>query len=270
MVILGEYAVLDGAGAIVAAVNRGVECRFFPGPELIITVSGGDDRFARAALDGAPTGLYGFSDWNPVSLTGKAGFGGSAAAVVAARLAAGLSLKEAVQIHGDVQEKEGGRGSGVDIFASSQGGVRVFPGGEQVELPYMTAIWSGASAKTGPRVAQYLQWQNRTHFVEQSRALVAAFAEEPILTLCEAFSLLCTMAASAGIDYLTPAHQQISTLAAEFGGAAKPSGAGGGDIAVALFLDPEAGAAFCKSCYTAGLCPIPVQPAFPRSFDEPA
>ena len=45
----------------------------------------------------------------------------------------------------------------------------------------------------------------------------------------------------------------------ECGGAAKPSGAGGGDIAVAVFPDPDARTFFLDRCTRAGLPPVPVR-----------
>jgi phosphomevalonate kinase len=47
-------------------------------------------------------------------------------------------------------------------------------------------------------------------------------------------------------------------LAAELGGAAKPSGAGGGDCAIALFEHPDVAADFRQRCAAAGTPPIEV------------
>ena len=66
LVLVGEYAVLDGAPAVVAAVDRGVACAVSPAPDRRIETPG-DARFARATLEtlGAPPARYRFSDWNP-------------------------------------------------------------------------------------------------------------------------------------------------------------------------------------------------------------
>jgi len=246
---------LLGGGAVVAAVDRGVCCEVSPGEGI---VTPGDDRFVRAALEGAPVARYVFSDWNPVEgLGGKAGFGGSAAATVAAVVAAGFPAERAFQVHSAVQ----GGGSGVDVHASIHGGVTRFPGGAPVPLPSLLAVWSGASASTGPRVRQFLAWPGCDGYAAESRALVEAFAGDPILALSEAYARLRAMAAAAGLDYDTPAHARIAALAAEHGGAAKPSGAGGGDVAVALFPDPDRRADFARACAAAGLRPIAVEVA---------
>ncbi|MDP2308650.1 MAG: hypothetical protein Q8P18_21695 [Pseudomonadota bacterium] len=261
LVLVGEYAVLDGGGAIVAAVDRGVRCVVTAGDTTGSTIrTPGDDRFVRAALIGAPPATYTFSDWNPVdpaifrSGGHKPGFGGSAAAVVAAVTAAGLPARRAYEAHTAVQ----GGGSGVDVFASLLGGVRRFPDGAQVSCPPPLAIWSGQSAQTGPRVAQYRAWAGREAFVAGTRALVAAFGADPVAVTREAYALLRAMAHDAGIAYDTPAHARIAALATAFGGAAKPSGAGGGDVAVAFIPDPEARARFAEAVAAEGLAPLPV------------
>ena len=253
LVLVGEYAVLDGAGAVVAAVDRGVECRVEPG---LGVVTPGDGRFVRAALEGAPPARYVFSDWNPVmGIAGKPGFGGSAAATVVATLAAGHPGARAFAVHAAVQ----GGGSGVDIFASLHGGVRRFPDGAPVRAAPLVAVWSGRSAATGPRVIRYLAWPERERFVAASAALVDAFGEDPIGVVAEAYRRLVEMGAAAGVDYDTPEHAAIAALARAYGGAAKPSGAGGGDVAVALFADEGALADFTGACAAAGHVPIPIR-----------
>jgi hypothetical protein len=53
LVLLGEYAVLDGAPAVVLAVDRGVVVEGAPGGGgLHIETPDGDDRFVRPALAG--------------------------------------------------------------------------------------------------------------------------------------------------------------------------------------------------------------------------
>jgi phosphomevalonate kinase len=252
LVLVGEYAVVDGAPAIVAAVDRGVRCDVEPGSGI---VTPGDDRFVRAALLGAPPGRYVFSDANPVDLAGaKAGFGGSAAATVAAVLAGGLPPRRAYEVHAAVQ----GGGSGIDVFASLLGGVRRFRDGAVVRSPPFVAVWSGASASTGPRVQAFRAWAGRAGFVARSRALVEAFPTDPLPVIRAAYAELRAMAEAAGIAYDTPALARIAVLADAFGGAAKPSGAGGGDVAVAFFPDPDRLAAFAAAARSEGLLPIPV------------
>ncbi len=269
--VLGEYAVLDGGTACVAAVDRGVTCRVRAGDRL--TTPSGDTRFVAAALAAvrAPTRQYLFEDWNPVDLPDKPGFGGSAAATVAA-VGAGLAANMvrferdwwatiedvAVRVHLAVQ----GSGSGLDVRASARGGFNRYAG-ERVDplpTPELVACWSGGSAKTGPRVTRFLAWdaRERARFRVDSDALADTWEADPVGTLTAARQLLQTALAQAGVDYRTPGLDRIAALAAEHGGAAKPSGAGGGDVAVAVIPDPDARAAFAAACDAEGLTPIPV------------
>lgn len=263
VMVLGEYAVLDGAPALVAAVDRGVRCRVGPGAGVYAP---GDTRFVDAALAAvqAPPRAYTFEDQHPLDLSSKAGFGGSAAAVCAA-VVAGLAaagrpwagaVEQAVAVHRAVQ----GGGSGVDVRACWAGGLRRFEGAASRPLApvRLRVVWSGASAATGSRVQCYLTLYNRAPFVARSAALVDAFEQDPIGALREARALLVEMAAQAGLEYRTPALDRITHLAEALGGAAKPSGAGGGDIAVALLPDPDAESTFEARCRGEGLLPIPV------------
>lgn len=264
--VLGEYAVVDGAPALVAAVDRGVRCEVTPGDGLHTPE---DDRFARAGLEAvdAPQRRYIFSDWNPAQLGGKGGFGGSAAAcsaaVVAGSLARGAPILEdlsevAVSVHQRVQ----GSGSGMDVRASFHGGLRRYQDrsvGPPLPAHPFVAVYSGASAKTGPRVQRYKAWSGRQGFVQDSAALIDLFGAEPCLAMTQAYTLLRAMARHSGVAYDTPALSRIAALAKEHGGAAKPSGAGGGDVALALIPDPQARASFKAACALEGLTPVPIQ-----------
>lgn len=257
LVLLGEYAVLDGAPALVIAINRGVRCTLSAGNG--IETPDGDTRFVAPALRDAPEALYQFSNWNPVSLPEKPGFGGSAAACVAACVAAGRSATDAFAIHHRVQ----GGGSGIDIAASIHGGTMRFQDRSVKPAPELlpTVIWSGNSARTGPRVQQYRNWGDATarrDFLRRSADVIERCSVDPVGAFRENGRLLREMAARAGIEYETPRLAEIRALADRFGGAAKPSGAGGGDCAVAVFPDLERQAAFEAACAAAGLTRIPV------------
>jgi phosphomevalonate kinase len=271
---MGEYAVLDGAPALVAAVDRGVACTVSPQGQLEVRTPG-DDRFVRAALQavGAPAARYSFEDWNPTSLPSKPGLGGSAAATVAACLAGALAKGErppthqrhakAAAVHHAVQ----GSGSGVDIAASVYGGIQRFERGQADHQPSVepVVVWSGQSASTGPRVHQYRAWSatQRAAFCSQSTALVDGWQADPIAALEANRHLLAAMAHAAGISWATPALDWLAATAMDCGGAAKPSGAGGGDIAVALFRDDDAQGAFLRRVADRGLVHIPVSLAGP-------
>ncbi len=267
--LVGEYAALDSATAVVAAIDRGVRCRVRAGDHL--DTPDGDTRFVEAALRAvrAPTRQYLFEAWNPVDLPGKPGFGGSAAAVVAACVAGHVanlgradegSLEDtAVEVHRQVQ----GGGSGLDVRSCFRGGVHRFARGAAtpIQCPELSVVWSGASAATGPRVAAYkaLPFKTRAPFTRRSDELTAAFPQHPVEVLEAARVLLVDLARQAGLVYETPALARIAELARDHGGAAKPSGAGGGDVAVAVIPDSEARLAFEARCDTEGFTPVPVR-----------
>jgi phosphomevalonate kinase len=276
VVLLGEYAVVDGAPALVAAVDAGVVCRVSAGPFEIRTPTG-DDRFVRAALEhvGAPPAIYAFSDARVFGIDGKPGLGGSAAATVAACLAGsaragrpltGDALRDvAIGVHRDVQ----GGGSGIDVAAAAHGGVVRFEAGRVTAAREVrpVVVWSGASASTSSRVRVYQAWPDRARFVDASRALVDAFDDDPLGALRAAWRLLVAMSSSAKLDYRTATLDRIVALAEDRGGAAKPSGAGGGDVAVALFPDPESETSFRDACRQEGLPPLDVALAGPPTLD---
>ena len=247
IVLAGEYAVLDGCPAISLAINRGVGCTITKGTG--ITTPNGDTRFVSPALDKIVHHKhFTFFDWNPITGLGqkKPGFGGSAAACVASCVAAGLPKEDAFKIHFQVQ----GSGSGIDVATSIHGGLIRYSTGiiEHLPIVYPTIIWSGTSAKTGPRVQHYLSWKKRSSFVNESQSLVDNFSSAPIETCRALYKLLCSMSDQAQIPYQTENIENIVRCAERYNGGAKPSGAGGGDCVIAFFPDKESKEAFQKDC----------------------
>lgn len=272
-VVLGEYAVLLGGPAVVAAVDRGVACEVSPSPTLRIETPD-DDTFVRPALDAvqAPPALYRFFDAAPPLTHGKAGLGGSAAATVVACLAgstmAGRPLSGnalhavAAKVHHRIQ----GSGSGIDVAAAVHGGVFRWEDGraQPLHVPELHLAYSGTSAFTGPRVQAFLRW-NRTHperataFVAQSRVLVDRFVNAPGLVLHEAGEQIGAMCHDAGIEYWTKGLRALQQLGRAHGGGCKPSGAGGGDIAVTILPSPSHAVEWRRATDAAGLPVLPVR-----------
>lgn len=247
IVLAGEYAVLDGCPALSLAINRGVECNIEKGSG--ITTPTGDTRFVLPALKTlAQQRKFSFSDWNPITGLGKhkPGFGGSAAACVASCIAAGIPKEKAFKIHYEVQ----GSGSGIDVATSTHGGLIRYENGAAKQLPVVhpTIIWSGASAKTGPRVQNYLSWKERSSFVRESQSLVEQFSSSPIETCRELYRLLCSMSKQAQVLYQTESINTIVQCAERYHGGCKPSGAGGGDCLIAFFPDEESKNNFEREC----------------------
>lgn len=273
----GEYAVLDGAPAVVLAVHRGVRCRVAPAPSVIAEAPGGDNRFVAAALAaaGAPPGRYVFVDHDPPDLPEKAGLGGSAAAVVAAVLAAGCTGRDALHLALDVHRRVQGDGSGADVAASFHGGMIRFQEGESQPLPPVLPVvaWSGRAARTGGRVARWRAWSgDRRSLWEAAVAAADLLPRDPIAATRAWNEALTRATAAAGIPYETPGLARIAALAAARGGVARPSGAGGGDCAVAFLPDPEAEADFRKACQRDGVPLVALRVAPPagawRALEE--
>jgi phosphomevalonate kinase len=185
IILIGEYAVLEGAPALVAAVDRyaGVETREGGAPQPTLTVHAPEIGVQRAVLTRPQ--LTGDAE-KPLALvlsrlralpatiqevtldtqaffdgTDKLGLGSSAALTVALeRLldphgSTDAIFERAYQAHRDFQK---GAGSGIDLAASVHGGVLRYrlrgadlPERTPLKWPKdlaMIAIWSGASADT--------------------------------------------------------------------------------------------------------------------------
>jgi mevalonate kinase len=274
--LCGEYAVLDGGTAVVAAIDCYAEARL----DRQATAS---SPFIAAALReaGLLLGELGESlppgapvvDTSAFSRDGrKLGLGSSAAATVAAVGAilreAGLELAEpdnllalhqaARQAHDAAQ---GVTGSGADILAAVFGGllvlndVRLSEREEPLLLPAPLAlrlVGTSRSASTAELVSRYrtvgaaaylgrdrMKVAGR-HFVDACRAGAAG---EVLAAVEEAYEAFLALGAALGRDLITADHREIAAIAKRLGGVAKPSGAGGGDLAVIFLPDAQAASA---------------------------
>jgi phosphomevalonate kinase len=285
MMIAGEYAVLHGAEALVAAVDRRAFARFRS------DTAPAASREAAAAFAearrGMPSGPTAQSeeptvDTASMQMSGtKLGLGSSAAAAAAA---AGLAFADEGV---DISSSEGRartldaalrghraispRGSGADVAASVLGGfVRFRKLGETVEthpVEWPTGliarvVWTGKAARTSDYIAKVDALADRD--APQHRAVMAALgreaerfvsavlANEPADVIASTAAYGEAMAAlgrAAGADIVDDTLARVAELAACVGGAAKPSGAGGGDVALALLPDPDAEAQFVRLCF---------------------
>ncbi len=300
--LTGEYAVLDGAPALMVAVDRRVVATRRTGPrgssEFLLALGAelarryGADHPATRALDEIVVNSSQFYDG-----TTKLGIGSSAAVTVAATalaLAAGHErvpvidqakvLEIASAAHAAAQGPRGARGSGADIAAAVHGGVIAFQRAtpdriawpsdaaqegktiacatgtaERLAWPAGVAwipFFTGASADTGSLVAAV----NTAR--EQNRAAVeAALAaiDKASRAACQACAMRAPeIASSAFVAALVLAGRATAALAhatglplvpscvtaaravlARFGGTAKTTGAGGGDIGIAVIPGTE-------------------------------
>lgn len=274
----GEYAVLEGAPAIVAAVNRWAMAR-----PAVAASSAPEVRLAAARMaqflglaDGAPPEV----DVSTLSLgETKLGLGSSAAAAVAAAGAIALRagktdldselrrtiLEAATRGHAEAQ----GGGSGADVAASVVGGVvRVVrgaaPARAKIGAPlHLVIAWTGTSARTSELVARALQAGLPPLVHEAAAAMDAALAAGDAKALFEAVLLhrraLQEIADMTGAPMWPQGLRRFMQRSIEMGIPAKPSGAGGGDLGVAFAPDPEAADALSAALAADGLMPLPLE-----------
>jgi phosphomevalonate kinase len=304
LVVAGEYAVLEGHPALVAAVDRRARVDLRRGADHL-TVTGlfssdqgqghgpfrvndtgtgveilGDAhdtmRLVRAVLDELlrrdvplPTGnlTLDSSALGTVELGDQAlklGLGSSAAAAaalvcaVAAEAGADEFLADPFPVaYAAHLAFSTGRGSGIDVAASSRGGLvrfrRTDDGPQLAEagrLPSdlaVAVVFSGHSQDTRAfldetnRLKQSARALYDDVIGEQAEAtarFLDALDAQDTRSLIEAADqsrrAMQRLGEAAGIDIVSAPHQAIADAAASIGGSAKPSGAGGGDVALAF------------------------------------
>jgi phosphomevalonate kinase len=166
---------------------------------------------------------------------------------------------------------QGGVGSGADVATAVHGGYVQFvrtPTGKPMitRLPvpknlFLEVFWTGTPASTPDMVrgVQEYALRARSTYLSFMAALgndaddfvKAMNAQSPrgIVEAADAYGkTLERLGTAAGVPIVTPQFAEVSTEARALGGTAKPSGAGGGDVGIALFLDPEAAAEFGRRC----------------------
>jgi phosphomevalonate kinase len=267
LILTGEYAVLDGAPAVVIAVNRRVIARMrdiLPAgssPFLLAVASALAERdnevAARAALDIVVDSSALFDRGQ------KLGLGSSAAVTVAA---AALALSEAEMFepaevlavataaHAAAQSERGARGSGADIASAVHGGTIAFTSGRVEKRRWPAAIrlvpfFTGAAADTATLVAR-VQEARAARPVDVEAALTAiadassaadgalrsrvAGIEVALLgALSLAGAAIDRLAIATGVELVPRCVTAARSAMQRFGGTAKTTGAGGGDVGIA-------------------------------------
>lgn len=274
LMIAGDYAVLFNEPAIVSATDRIARCEFSPRTSMEfgtitneIVTNNIDHPFFTAALQacsdaGVPiaTGKY-FLDSSAFFENGhKLGLGSSAASMTAlikmiTQLARRDSREEIFSLADRAHRLfSGGLGSGADIAASVYGGIICFqmnctPIALDNELSSIMSeiifVNTGRPQNTREyvkRVMAYAQIQ-RDHiddFCHSSRRATMNIitcdsdSDRVIIAIEELYEQLQSLGEKAGIDIVSEPHRNIHDIAHRHGGSAKPSGAGGGDFAIAL------------------------------------
>lgn len=271
LILTGEYAVLRGAPALVVAVNRRAIARRDAvrgsSPFLLAVAAelaerrGATDPAAKAALEIAVDSSA-FYDAHGTKL----GLGSSAAVTVAATACAlanagagnarDVIFEIAAAAHARAQGDKGARGSGADIAAAVYGGTIVYTISarptrsrwpEQVALvPFFT----GAPADTTSLVAQVMAArESRRSDVDAaldaigdaSRAACGAItapgelaATAVVAAMTLAGAGIDRLALATGVDLVPACVTRARAALTRLGGTAKTTGAGGGDVGVAV------------------------------------
>lgn len=292
--IAGEYSVLGGAEAVIAAVDRRCFARLLGGitPEAPdANTSAGVPSEARAAAEIAADRLGrqapAFTiDASALRQDGrKLGLGSSAAAAAAAAGAvfaeAGLDLHDST-VRARVLDAalEGHRavapqGSGADVAASVLGGFvrfrRLGDGVETHALHWPDAlatriVWTGREVRTSGMLARVHELSEReparhralmTALGERADAFVSAVLDSDVSGVIQAVDdcadAMRDLGEAAGIGIVDETTERVRALARRAGGAAKPSGAGGGDVVLCAFPGESQAEAFASTCAEAGL-----------------
>lgn len=299
LMISGEYAVLEGAVAVVASADVRVYARWSQRPA-------GD---SPSAIGGSPQSLQSYPeavltrklaeeaagtvqgeltiDATDLRKSGrKLGLGSSAAASAAA---AGAILASQGQNLNDpaVQRRAfelawaghkaiAPEGSGADVAAAALGGFVRFrlengqvAEAERMEWPAHVStrvVWTGKEARTSEFVRAVRAYEARDaagygairdslhgQAVRFADAIQAGDGPEIIAAAGAYGQAMGQLGNAAGVSIVTHELQQIATLASRHGGSAKPSGAGGGDVAIAFFTSESDALAFDAACRSEAL-----------------
>ncbi len=286
--LVGEYGVLSGGTAVVAAVDRRVTGRFVAGAAPASPVVAEAVRLARGHLetqglplpDGAPlVDSSALSDGDR-----KLGLGSSAAAaavaVGATFAAAGADLARDRPLLFVLAERahraaQGGRGSGADVAAAVFGGVMAYGrtaeaapkieplSARPIEVIVFSAGTSRSTADAVRTIEALAARDPARHAARMTeirdaadaflRGWQAADGGAVVAAARDAGVALAALERDAGIDIWTDPVRAAATLAEELGGTAKPSGAGGGDVGVAFLTDRGAAATFRERAPHLGL-----------------
>jgi phosphomevalonate kinase len=269
LVLSGAYAVLEGAPAVVTAVDRFVEADTSRPAERVTPE-------VEAALAGEPAPYFDASALREGDR--KLGLGSSAAILVAslaavtlarrgesARGSVPLSDRElesavflpALAAHARAQ----GGGSGIDVAAAARGGTLIYTRGaagpelRSVALPAGLQIetwWSGEPAVTASLVGLVRALAARDaaeHAALLGAQAAASRAAERALTAGDASGFIAALGAqekalrvlgeAAGAHIVTTSAAALAAEAEQESGAALPSGAGGGDVLIFVGLTPS-------------------------------
>ena len=285
LMIAGEYAVLEGTEAIVAAVGRRAYAQLGPSePDERVPQEAVAARLAAERRLGPVSGELSI-DVTELRQDGeKLGLGSSAAAAAAA---AGLVFAAHGRSSADPEVRsqilaaalEGHRavaphGSGADVAASVLGGfVRFRTLGAGVEAHplgcpsglELVVVWTHKPVRTSEMLGKVRElavsnepvYRARMHaLADQADQLVSAWIGGDAAGAVEAMDgygvAMEALGVAAEVGIVEEKCAAIRALARQHGGSAKPSGAGGGDVTIAAFSRTSSAEAFRAGCACQG------------------
>jgi phosphomevalonate kinase len=288
--LFGEYAVLEGAPALVMAVTRYARARRTSGE--VVEIASLLREAATECLPPLPSPLSFAVDSSELTVSGKKlGLGSSAAACVAGAALwyheAGLSLASDRVRHGIFQAArraherlQGEILSGADIAASVEGGlIRYEMGGsgrwESARLPIrlrLLFVHTGFPASTRVLVGRVRELRQSQPALYHRRLnvlgdLAAGLGPDPSEHTAGEFCLMVhsylahldALGRDCGVPIVSEPHQRIAKIARSCGCAAKPSGAGGGDLAVAFCPDAASAARLREELMAQDFAPLDLE-----------
>ena len=181
-------------------------------------------------------------------------------------------FKTALKAHREYSPK----GSGVDVAASVYGGLRTYNWrDEQIEQKALNTfplkvrcVWTGTIARTSSFLEGLTSYRSTNpsrykkrmdELKERATAFIDALNTNIDDAISHAASYSNTMdrlGEEASLPILTQELKRCARIAKDCDGAAKPSGAGGGDLCVAFFRNESSANTFSKRCKHEGLTPI--------------
>ena len=275
ILLSGEYAVLFGAPAIVAAANRRVRARLTPDyvdemskralarfVAVMATKKHAQMRYGRVKGNLVVDSTELRKDKRKLGLGSSAAAAACAAGLVAAAKHKNLIAErdnlftDAYLGHGEHSKS----GSGVDVAASVYGGYLRYalgsarPTVETLAVPELVTrvVWTGESSDTSSFLSRMRAFQadNAGAFEAALAPLMHAASDlsdgfesgdtQTLLTGTRAYAQAMKLFGDAcGLEIVEEKLEWIMKKADLHGGAAKPSGAGGGDVAIVFFENEE-------------------------------
>lgn len=261
LVLAGEYAVAYGHLGLVFAIDRFAKVMFTP--ENLLKIDEGSaliDSIIKTARNSGLkicSGHYLIDTKDFFSLNNnKLGLGSSAAICAAfMELIYYLNHKRidkseiyllALKAHLDFSK---GLGSGIDIAASVYGNSLLFPNNKFIKIDQLWENLLIIHTNISQDTREYLYSLNEAFKSNKTEFKKLFLLSDDIIkeiidlkfsydatrsAFIKFFEILYSLGKKSKIDIISKPHEEINELAHKFGGACKPSGAGGGDFSLVL------------------------------------